>query len=260
MKPYLSLLLLHFRACIYGLYCLITVIPFALLAIPLWLCPVSIRFAVLRWWPRLAIYAARLILGINWNIKGLEYLPKHGHSCILMPKHQSTWETFFLCGFLNLSPVFVYKKQLNWIPFFGWGLKSLRWIAIDRKKRLAAFEQVKLASHTVVNQGRSIIMFPEGTRTQIGTDTSYKSGGTRLAIHLGLAVIPIAHNAGALWPRRAWLKHPGLITLSIGPPIVSLNKDSDTLLFEVKRWIEQEMQRISPEYYVYRKNYPKEKN
>jgi 1-acyl-sn-glycerol-3-phosphate acyltransferase len=167
-----------------------------------------------------------------------------------MSKHQSTWETFFLCGFLESSPVFVYKKQLNWIPFFGWGLKSLKWIAIDRKKRLAAFEQVKLASRIAVDTGRSIIMFPEGTRTTIGTQTTYKSGGTRLAIHLGLPVIPIAHNAGALWPRRAWLKQSGLITVSIGRPITSINKESEQLLGEVKLWIEHEMHCISPEFYL----------
>lgn len=247
---FLRLLLLNLRACVYVLYCLITVIPFAALAIPLWLCPVSTRFAVLRFWPRLAVHAARWILGIRWHIKGLEYLPQYGAGAVLMPKHQSTWETFFLCGFLESSPVFVYKKQLNWIPLFGWGLKSLKWIAIDRTQRVAAFEQVKLASRTVIDNGRSIIMFPEGTRTTIGAETAYKSGGTRLAIHLGVPVIPIAHNAGALWPRRAWLKQPGLITVSIGKPISSINKESEQLLSEVKSWIEYEMQCISPEFYL----------
>jgi 1-acyl-sn-glycerol-3-phosphate acyltransferase len=245
----LRLLLLNVRASLYLLYCLLSVVFFAVLVIPLLLCPVSTRFAVLRWWPRLAIHAARWILGIRWQIKGVEHLPHYGASAVLMPKHQSTWETFFLCAFLESSPVFVYKKQLNWIPFFGWGLKSLQWISIDRTQRLAAFEQVKLASRAVVESGRSIIMFPEGTRTAMGTQTAYKSGGTRLAIHLGVPVIPIAHNAGALWPRRAWLKQAGLITVSIGAPIASTNKDSEVLLSEVKTWIEQEMQHISPEFY-----------
>ncbi len=240
---------LNLRALIYALFCVATVLPFSLLALPLWLCPLSVRFAVLRLWPKYAVYAARWILGIRWEIKGLDNLPKTGDSAVLMPKHQSTWETYFLCGFLQSSPVFVYKKQLHWIPMFGWGLKSLNWVAIDRSKRLAAFEQVKQAGEAVVKSGRSMVMFPEGTRTAIGADTAYKSGGTRLAAHLNVPIIPIAHNAGALWSRGAWLKQAGLITVSIGAPIHVAGKDAEMLLAEVKAWIENEMQQIAPEYY-----------
>lgn len=235
------------RAVLFLIYCALTVIPFAFAALPFWLAPPLARFRMLRWWPRLATHAARWILGIRWEVKGLENLPAHG--AILMPKHQSTWETYFLCGFIEPFPVFVYKKELHLIPFFGWGIKSLAWIAIDRKKRAAAFAQVQAGAQLILDSGRSVIMFPEGTRTKIGAKTTYKAGGTRLACALGCEVAPIAHNAGAVWPRGAWLKTPGLITVSIAPAISAVGKSPDELLREVEAWIEAEMQRISPAHY-----------
>ncbi len=235
------------RAVVFLLYCIVTVIPFAFAALPMWLTPPLTRFRFLRWWPRLATHAARWILGIRWEVKGLENLPAHG--AILMPKHQSTWETYFLCGFFEPFPVFVYKKELHMIPFFGWGIKSLAWIAIDRKQKAAAFAQVQAGARTILDSGRSVIMFPEGTRTRIGAKTSYKAGGTRLACALGCEVVPIAHNAGAVWPRGAWLKTPGLVTVSIAPPISAVGRDSNELLAQVEAWIEAEMRVISPKHY-----------
>jgi 1-acyl-sn-glycerol-3-phosphate acyltransferase len=240
-------LLAHLRAALFLLYCFVTVVPFAFAALPMWLAPPLMRFRMLRWWPRLAVYAARWILGVRWQVKGLEHLPKNG--AIIMPKHQSTWETYFLCGFLEPYPVFVYKKELHWIPFFGWGIKSLAWVAIDRNQKMAAFEQVKAAGKTIVEGGRSVIMFPEGTRTTIGAKTSYKAGGTRLATAIDAPIVPIAHNAGALWPRGAWLKKSGLITVSIGPSIAAAGQTPEALLAQVEQWIEAEMNIISPEYY-----------
>lgn len=235
------------RATLFLAYCAITVIPFALIALLLWVTPPMWRFGIVRWWPRLATYAAKYILGIDWQIKGLENLPKHG--AIIMPKHQSTWETYFIAGFLEPYPVFVYKKELHMIPFFGWGIKSLNWIAIDRKARSAAFEQVTTGGKRILAEGRNVIMFPEGTRTRIGAKTAYKSGGTRLACAIGAQIVPIAHNAGAFWPRGAWLKTPGLITVSIGPAIDSVGREPDVLLREVEQWIETEMKVIAPTHY-----------
>ncbi len=241
------ILIQHLRAALFLLYCFVTVVPFAIIVFPLWLTPPLLRFRIIRWWPRLATHAARWILGIRWQVKGLENLPKHG--AVVMPKHQSTWETYFLCGFLEPYPVFVYKKELHWIPFFGWGIKSLAWVAIDRTKKAAAFEQVKTSGQQIIDGGRSVIMFPEGTRTQIGAKTSYKAGGTRLACAINASIVPIAHNAGALWSRGAWLKKPGLVTVSFGPAIHSTNGEADTLLAQVEQWIEGEMKVISPQYY-----------
>jgi 1-acyl-sn-glycerol-3-phosphate acyltransferase len=238
----------HLRALLYLLYCFVTVVPFAIIVFPLWLTPPLLRFRVVRWWPRLATHAARWILGIRWEVKGIENLPKYG--AVIMPKHQSTWETYFLCGFLDPYPVFVYKKELHWVPFFGWGLKSLAWVAIDRSKKAAAFEQVKASGKNIIQGGRSVIMFPEGTRTPIGAKTSYKAGGTRLAIAIDALVVPIAHNAGALWPRGAWLKRSGLITVSIGPAVSTQGREPDVVLAQVEQWIENEMKVISPEFYT----------
>ena len=236
------------RAVVYLLFCAATVIPFALLTLPLWLTPPVFRFQVTRWWPRLATIAAQYILGIRWQVIGQENLPAH-QGVIVLPKHQSTWETYFIAGFMQPYPVFVYKKELHFVPFFGWGIKSLNWIAIDRKKRAAAFEQVKQGGRRIVDEGRNLIMFPEGTRTQMGKKTNYKAGGTRLACELGVTVVPMAHNAGALWARGAWLKTPGLITVSYGKPISALGREPNELLAEVEAWIEAEVKRLSPNFY-----------
>ena len=241
-------LLYSLRAAFYLVFCAVTVIPFALLALPMWLIPPVWRFRVLRWWPRTATIAAQYILGIRWQVIGQENLPAN-QGVIVLPKHQSTWETYFIAGFMQPYPVFVYKKELHFVPFFGWGIKSLNWIAIDRTKRAVAFEQVKQGGRRIVDEGRNLIMFPEGTRTKMGTKTIYKAGGTKLACALGATVMPMAHNAGALWARGAWLKTPGLITVSYGKPISAVDREPVELLAEVEAWIEAEVKRLSPSFY-----------
>lgn len=235
------------RSAIYLLFLTITVIPYAF-ACMLWApLPLHRRFRLTAGWPRLAIWGAKVIVGIRWRIKGIENLPDG--PAILLSKHQSAWETLFLPAHMPRDVCFVYKKELHRVPFFGWGLALLRMIPIDRSKGRDAFEQIVRLGRERLDQGRWPVLFPEGTRVAPGKAGRYKLGGAMLAVRTGAGVIPIAHNAGECWPRNAFIKKPGLITLSIGPMIESQGLNAETLNGKVRDWIENEMRQLNPERY-----------
>ncbi|MFZ4757660.1 MAG: lysophospholipid acyltransferase family protein, partial [Burkholderiaceae bacterium] len=135
------------------------------------------------------------------------------------------------------------------IPFFGWGIGLMKMIHIDRKRGRDAFESVVSQGRHKLEEGRWIIMFPEGTRTPVGTQGQYKSGGARLAVRTGAPVVPIAVNSGECWPKHRFVKTPGVITVSIGPLIPTTGRPPDEVNADVERWIEAEMRRISPHAY-----------
>jgi len=229
------------------LFLTVTVIPYALACV-LWApLPLRIRYPLTTGWAALAIWAARVITGIRWQVKGAENLPDG--PAIVLAKHQSAWETLFLPIFLPREACFIYKRELHRIPFFGWGLALLRMIPIDRAKGRDAFEQVVRVGQQRLDEGRWPVIFPEGTRMPPGKTGRYKMGGALLATRTGAMVIPIAHNAGECWPRNAFIKKPGLVTVSIGPPIDSAGLSAEALNRKVQQWIEDEMRRLNPERY-----------
>ena len=235
------------RASAFLAFQIVTVIPMAfacLLVAPL---PRPLRYRFTMAWPRWQISAARLLLGIRWQVVGADNLPDR--PAVLLSKHQSAWETLFYPSYMPRELCFVFKRELLWLPFFGWGIALLDMIHINRKKGGDAFEHVVAQGTVKLAQGRWIIMFPEGTRTPVGSQGRYKTGGARLAIRTGVPVIPIAVNSGQCWPRKAFVKQPGIITVSIGPPIESTGKTADQLNQAVESWIESEMRRISPNHY-----------
>ena len=235
------------RATLYLLFLTITVIPYALACV-LWSpLPLRWRYRLTAGWPRLAIWGAKVLLGIRWRIKGAENLPDG--PAILLSKHQSAWETLFFPAHMPRQVCFVYKKELHRVPFFGWGLALLRMIPIDRTKGRDAFEQVVRIGRQRLNEGRWPVLFPEGTRVAPGKMGRYKLGGALLAARTGASIIPIAHNAGECWPRNAFIKKPGLITVSVGPAIPTEGEDAATLNRKVQEWIEGEMRQLNPERY-----------
>ena len=235
------------RSVLLALFMAVTVVPYAFLCLLCAPLPRPVRFRVTIGWPRMVLAAGRVLCGMRWQVRGWENLP--AGPAILLSKHQSTWETFFLVSHLRREVCFVFKRELLRMPFFGWGIGLLDMIHIDRKRGRDAFEQVVSQGEVKLAQGRSIILFPEGTRTPPGSQGRYKSGGARLAIRTGTPVVPIAVNAGTCWPKGRFVKNPGLITVSIGAPIDSAGKTPDGLTREVERWIEAEMRRIAPEQY-----------
>lgn len=180
--------------------------------------------------------AARYLCGIRYVIRGAENIP-HDHRFIIFCKHQSTWETLFLLYYFPQLCI-ILKKELLSIPCFGWGLRALRPIAIDRAAGRAALLALTQQGAQRLQQDLSILCFPEGTRAAPGAAPDYKAGGAVLATKTGAPVLPIALNSGVHWPRKGFLKKPGVITVVIGPCITSDNKKSSVLLQEVQAWIE----------------------
>ncbi|MCU0930488.1 MAG: 1-acyl-sn-glycerol-3-phosphate acyltransferase [Serpentinimonas sp.] len=239
------------RSWLHLVFMVVTVIPWAtavLLAAPFssstrlyWMCV---------GWLRVAVWGGRWILGIRNEVVGAENLPLGSTApAILLLKHQSTWETFAMPTLMPHPLAYVFKKELLYVPFFGWAMSRLDMIHIDRSKRSQAFNKVVLQGQRLLDQGTWVIMFPEGTRIPRGQQGVYKSGGTRLAVQTGAPVIPIAVNSARCWPRKAIIKRPGTVTFSIGAPIPSQGRDPEDLMREVERWIEAEMRRLDPEAY-----------
>jgi 1-acyl-sn-glycerol-3-phosphate acyltransferase len=210
--------------------------------------PYARRYYLTSRWNVIVIWAARVICGIRHQIKGMENLPDA--PVILLSKHQSTWETIFYMIMMPRPLVFVFKKELTYIPFFGWGLALLRMIPIDRSKGRDAFAQVLEQGRQRLATGQWVIMFPEGTRIPVGQAGKYKSGGARLAVETGTPVVPIAVNAGECWPKKSFIKTPGIITVSIGKPISPEGLNATQLIQHVENWIESEMHMISPAAYA----------
>lgn len=211
----------------------------------------------LWWWfavpfLRGVIAAARIVGGVKYRIHGEENLPgEHDmHRIILCPKHQSTWETFYFPSMTSHPLAYVFKQELLRIPIFGWAMGRLNMIHIDRSQRSEAWNKVAEQGKVLMDQGKWIIMFPEGTRIERGKKGAYKTGASRLAVATGASIVPIAVTSARCWPRRSFWFIPGTIDVSIGAPMTAVGRDPDELMAEVEQWIEAEMQRLDPEAYA----------
>lgn len=189
------------------------------------------------------------ILGIRPRVIGLENMPQE--PCVILAKHQSAWETMTLQDYVPHGAycVFVLKKELLKVPFVGWGLAAMKMISIDRAAGREALEQVANQGRERLQQGFYVIIFPEGTRVAPGQTKRYKAGGAYLATRVGCKVVPVAHNAGELWPRQAFIKSPGEVTVSIGPAFDASGMSEAEVNRRAEAWIEAEMRRISPHRY-----------
>jgi 1-acyl-sn-glycerol-3-phosphate acyltransferase len=184
---------------------------------------------------------ARVICRIRYRIEG-EAVPGSG-PYIVMAKHQSAWETL---AFQLIFPpqVHVLKRELLWIPFFGWGLAAMSPIAIDRSRGAAALRAMARVGRERLAQGFWIVVFPEGTRVAPGERRRYQPGGAWLAAATGAPVVPVAHNAGRLWPRNAFFKRPGTVTVRIGPSIDSSGRDAEAINTLAEQWIEEQQKAL----------------
>jgi 1-acyl-sn-glycerol-3-phosphate acyltransferase len=233
MSALRSLLFLLFQMVVTPFYA-------ALMLATCWL-PRIPRYKMAKSWCATNLRGARWICGIRWRVEGLENVPATPH--IVMSKHSSTWETMALN--LYFPPLaFVAKKELLSIPFFGWGFALASPITIDRSAGRDAMDQMAEQARARFSQGFWVVVYPEGTRIRAGTRARYKTGGARLASALDAPMLPVAHNAGYLWPKGIFGKRPGVITMSIGAPIAPDGRDVATLTREVETWIEGEVARI----------------
>jgi 1-acyl-sn-glycerol-3-phosphate acyltransferase len=179
---------------------------------------------VTKFWSRTSLWLYDKIAGTRSDITGLENLPKG--SFILAPKHQSFWDAIAFFPLLQ-DPLYILKRELTWIPFFGWYIMKMRMIPVDRGSRSKALKQVVASTREeMARNPRQLIIYPEGTRRAPGDEPAYKYGIVELYAQLGVPVVPVAHVAGLYWPRRKFLRYPGTIHARFLPPIPpGLGKD-----------------------------------
>jgi 1-acyl-sn-glycerol-3-phosphate acyltransferase len=229
------------RSSLFALFQIFTTPLFAVVALLTFPLPPLARYRIITAWSRLNLGAARVVCGIRHRVLGVDHIPRE--PCIILAKHQSAWETL---AFQAIFPpqVWVVKRELLWVPFFGWGLAMLSPIAIDRAAGARALRQTLEQGRDRLQKGFSIVIFPEGTRVAPGARGTYHPGGAWLAVHTGAPVVPVAHDSGRCWGRNAFLKYPGLITVSIGEPLATAGASVKELHARVERWIEAEMERL----------------
>ncbi len=239
------------RSLVHALWMLFTVIPVALYMVAATpFASAQHMYAAARFFLWCAMHGLRVICGVRWQLQGYANLPTEKTSpAVLLVKHQSTLETFLMPLIMPHPLAYVFKKELLYVPFFGWGIGRCDMIHIDRKQGKLAFGKVVEQGKRLLAQGVWVIMFPEGTRIPRGQTGNYKTGGTRLAIETGAPVIPIAVNSATVWPRKGFIKYPGTVTVVIGQAIPSQGRESEELMRQVQSVIEAEMQQLDPSAY-----------
>lgn len=225
------------RSLIYMLYLTITTVLYSLIMLLTFVLPLTQRYQIVQGYAWLQIQGLRFICNLHYCLEGVENLPTE--PSIIFSKHQSTYETFVLLYALPHS-AFVTKRELLWVPFFGWGMSALRYITIDRKAGGKALKQLITQAKDRLDHGLWVTIFPEGTRKSPGEEPDYKPGGALLAAKTGRLVVPIVHNSGEFWPRHSLLKWPGTVTYRIGPPIKTEGRSTKNILKDAKDYIETE--------------------
>lgn len=234
------------RSAFFLLLAILLTVPFGVLVSLAAALPMPVRYRIIAVWRVGFMALCRYVLGIRYQVIGRENIP--AEPSVVLAKHQSAWETV---GLQEIFPplVFVLKKELLRVPFFGWGLAALKMISIDRAAAKDALKQVFDQGRDRLSAGYWVVIFPEGTRVAPGQTCRYKPGGAHLAVRAGVRVVPVAHDAGELWRRGALSISPGLITVSIGPPIDPAGKTAAKINALAAAWIEGEMRRLSPHRY-----------
>ena len=215
--------------------------PYALLALATFPLPPLVRYRVISGWSRAVLFLVRRLLCIDWKVEGHENLP--ARPAVILSQHQSAWETI---AFQHIFPpqVYILKRELLWIPFFGWGLALMSPIAIDRSRGFAALRNIARRGRERLEQGFWVVIFPEGTRVAPGERRAYQLGGAWLAAASGAPIVPVAHNAGRVWPRNAFIKRPGTVTVRIGPAIDTAQRDPKTINSMAEQWIEEQQKAL----------------
>lgn len=197
--------------------------------------PIRQRQALAKTWGQVLLWLLDKLCGLRHQVTGLENLPPGAH--ISMWKHSSSWET--IAQVVIFPPQhWVLKREIMWIPVVGWAINFLRPIAINRSAGTSAVNKIVAQGKERLASGAWVVIFPEGTRMPVGETRKYGVSGALLASRAGCKVIPVAHNAGHFWPRRGWLKRPGVIQVIIGPPIDAAGRDPRSINADVQEWID----------------------
>ncbi|MBT3505741.1 MAG: 1-acyl-sn-glycerol-3-phosphate acyltransferase [Piscirickettsiaceae bacterium] len=235
--------MLFVRSLLFTTLHVLTAIIFSIISVLVWPLPFKWRYKIVSQWAVLNLWLLKIICGIRYEVEGVEKIPDE--PCIIMAKHQSTWETLALQAIFP-PQVWVLKRELLWTPFFGWGLASLNPIAIDRGAGRKALNQVIEQGRARLSSGAWVVIFPEGTRIPTGQIGKFGMGGAFLAAETGYPVIPVAHDGGKAWPRHGFLKYPNVIKLVIGDKITidEKTKKASDINKRVYQWMEGQMTQL----------------
>ncbi len=233
--------MIFLRSSLFALVLLLVTPAYALIALAAAPLPRRARYRVISGWSSVVLWFLRQLCGVRWRVEGREHLP--AQPAVILAKHQSAWETL---AFQSIFPpqVHVLKRELLWIPFFGWGLALMSPIAIDRTRGIAALRQIARKGKERLEQGFWVVIFPEGTRVAPGGKRRFQPGGAWLAVHAGAPVVPVAHNAGRVWPRNSFLKYPGEVTVRIGPAIESSGRAPEDVTAQAEQWIDSQQKTL----------------
>ena len=234
---------LYVRALAFWLVFAATTVIAAILLMLLFPFSLQKRHKFITWWVGFILWWLESTCQLRYVVKGTENIPPTGPG-IVFAKHQSTWETLALQRIFP-SQIWVAKRELLWIPFFGWGLAMMKTIAIKRGTGRAAVTQLIREGKERLDEGLWIIIFPEGTRVPPGKKGRYRIGGAVLAEHSGYPVVPVAHNAGEFWPRHSFIKRPGTVQVRIGPAINPAGRSAQEIMMDAETWIETTMAEIT---------------
>ena len=241
VNPFYKLWLV-IRATLFWIFFLPMLLLLATLLSLLFFAPLSVRVGVVHAWIAYSLFCLRLFCGLTHEVEGLENIPDDGF--IVMSRHSSTWETISIQRYFR-PMIWVVKRELTWIPFFGWALKAMNAIALNRGTGRKAINQLVNESLPFMDRGRILMLFPEGTRVPPGGYRPFRLGGAIVSQQTGYAILPIAHNAGEYWPRHSWIKWPGKIRMVVGKPIDPAGKKPEQIIREVEEWVLAECERIS---------------
>lgn len=233
--------MIRIRSLIFYLLLALATIVFVIIGILILPLPFPLRFRIMSRWAAFNFWTLKHVCGLDYTIEGLENIP--AGPAIIFCKHQSAWETLALQIHFP-AQVWILKRELLWIPIYGWGLASMQPIAINRSSAMRALKQVVNQGKQRLDKGLWVVIFPEGTRTAPGERRKYQMGGGLLAEKSGYPIVPVAHNAGYFWPKNSIDKKPGTIRMVIGPVISTHGKSADQITREAEEWIETTVDRI----------------
>ncbi|MDO8400102.1 MAG: 1-acyl-sn-glycerol-3-phosphate acyltransferase [Bradyrhizobium sp.] len=204
------------RSLVYNVLFYVLLVFWNIVAIPTFLMPRRAFMAVAKTWARSSVWLMRVVCNTRLEVRGLEKIPVG--PLIVAAKHQSMWETFALMQFFD-APLFIYKRELAWIPFFGWYLMKSGMIGVDRSGGMRSLMEMARRAPKEIRSGRQLIIFPEGTRTPVGAPPDYMTGVGQIYTSSGVPCLPVALNSGLFWPRRTFMRYPGTLVVEFLDPL-----------------------------------------
>ncbi len=204
------------RSLVYNVLFYVLLVFWNIVAIPTFLMPRRAFMAVAKTWARSSVWLLRVVCNTRLEVRGREKIP--AGPLIVASKHQSMWETFALMPYFD-APLFIYKRELAWIPFFGWYLMKSGMIGVDRSGGMRSLMEMARRAPKEIRSGRQLIIFPEGTRTPVGAPPDYMTGVGQIYASSGVPCLPVALNSGLFWPRRTFMRYPGTLVVEFLDPL-----------------------------------------